>query len=374
MWRFSFSRSRSVQGRGSLRQYLSAMALFFIGAVAFSSSPTSSQLPPKQAYSPEAEGKFARGVEAYFEGNFSEALGALEEVSALPSNQRSSAALLLASRALVRLDRFTEALDTARRIEIDYPGSRYTADARLVAGDCHFQLKRYRDAAAEYARLLTVPGPLSLQASAAERLAGIVRNRAITAGEREEIRRQLGARRFRDAVLFGEARWYSRLGWKERSHAALTTYLDSVENGLFAALARRTLSGSQAVPDGNGDSGAGGFPSKPGISAPPEAGPDGRPAIGIPMPLSGSRSYAGQGAPRWNPVGERPDGKALRTSDRRHWRAPAGRRARILRFHSARGWKQPAADGVGCAVVGPGSECRRNNRAGFQSRRRRGLC
>ena len=194
----------------------------------------------------------------------------------------------------MRLDRFREALEAARRIEIDYPGSRYTADARLVAGDCYFRLKRYREAAAEYARLLAAPGPLSLRASAAERLAGIVRNRAVSAEERERIRRQLGPGRFRDAVLFGEARWYSRLGWKERSHAALATYLDSVENGLFAALARRTLAGHLEVQEGSGESGTGGSPSTSGVATRSGAGPDGRPAIGIPMPLSGSRSYAGE--------------------------------------------------------------------------------
>ena len=224
------------------------MALLSIGALPSVSIPTPAQALPRQSYSPEVESKFAPGVSAYAEGNYGEALRALEEVIALPSNQRSSAALLLASWALVRLDRFREALEAARRIEIDYPGSRYTADARLVTGDCYFQLKRYREAAAEYARLLATPGPLSLQASAAERLAAIVRNRVISTEEQERLRGQLGGRRFRDAVLFGEARWYSRLGWKERSHAALTTYLDSVENGLFSALARRTLSGDREVP------------------------------------------------------------------------------------------------------------------------------
>ena len=294
MWRFLSRWNRPFRRARILGEGLFTTALLSIGALHSVSGPIPAQPLPQQSYSPEAESKFARGVSAYAEGNYGEALRALEEVSALPSNQRTSAALLLASWALVRLDRFREALEAARRIETDYPGSRYTADARLVAGDCYFQLKRYPEAAAEYARLLTAPGQLSLQASAAERLAGIVRNRAISTEERERIRRQLGAGRFRDAVLFGEARWYSRLGWKERSHAALATYLDSVENGLFAALARRTLAGDKENPEGNGESGTGGLPSTPGVTTRAGAGPDGRPAIGIPMPLSGSRSYAGE--------------------------------------------------------------------------------
>ena len=294
MWRFLSRWNRFFQDARILGESLFTTALLSIGVLPSLSSPTPANPLPRPSYSPEAESKFSRGLSAYAEGNYGEALRALEEVRALPSNQRSSAALLLASTALVRLDRFTEALEAARRIEIEYPGSRYTADARLVAGDCYFQLKRYREAVAEYARLLTAPGPLSLQASAAERLAGMVRNRAITTAEQERIHRQLGARRFRDAVLFGEARWYSRLGWKERGHAALTTYLDSVENGLFVALARRTLAGDQAVPGGNGEFRKGGFPSQSGVKTAPEAGPDGRPAIGIPMPLSGARSYAGE--------------------------------------------------------------------------------
>ncbi|MCY3761235.1 MAG: ABC transporter substrate-binding protein [Gemmatimonadetes bacterium] len=294
MWRFLSKWNRPFRGARVLGEGLFTTALLSIGALPSVSSPAPAQPLPQHSYSPEADSKFARGVSAYAEGNYGEALRALEEVSALPSNQRTSAALLLASWALVRLDRFREALEAARRIESDYPGSRYTADARLVAGDCYFQLELYREAAAEYAGLLAAPGPLSLQASAAERLAGIVRNRAVSTEERERIRRQLGAGRFRDALLFGEARWYSRLGWKERSHAALATYLDSVENGLFAALARRTLGGDREVREGNGEFGTGGFPSTSGVATGSGAGPDGRPAIGIPMPLSGSRSYAGE--------------------------------------------------------------------------------
>ena len=293
MWHFISSRRRSLQGARILRKGLFATAIVFIGAVASVSSPTPVQLVPKPAFSPEAEAKFASGVEAYAEGNYGEALRALEEVSALPPNQRSSAALLLASRALVRLGRFREGLEAARRIELDFPGSRYTADARLVAGDCYFNLKRYRESAGEYVRLLAARGPLSVQASAAERLAALVRNRVITTEEQERLRGQLGGERFRDAVLFGEARWYSRLGWKDRSRAALISYLDSVENGVFAALARRTLSGDREVADGDEESRVG-FPLESGDPTGPDSGPAGRPAIGIPMPLSGSRSYAGE--------------------------------------------------------------------------------
>ncbi len=296
MWRFLFSRTRPLPGAPTPGEALFATALSFsLVAVASLSSPTSAQPLPRQTYSPEAERKFANGLAAYAEGDYGEALSALEEVSAMHSNQRSSAALLLVSRALMRLERYREALEAARRIEIDYRGSRYTADARLVAGDCLYQLKRYREAAAEYARLLATPGPLSLQASAAERLAAIVRNRVITTEERERIGRLVGAERFRDAVLFGEARWYARLGWHGRSRAVLTAYLDSVENGVFAALARRTLSGGTPGNAAEGEWRAGGLPAESGvITASESADPDGRPAIGIPMPLSGSRSYVGE--------------------------------------------------------------------------------
>ena len=295
MWRFFFSTDRSIPGARTLGKALFATALSFIlGAGVSVSSPSPAQPLPRQAYSPEAERKFASGFAAYIKGDYAEAVRALEGVSAMPSNQRTSAALLLVSRALVRQGRFMEALEAARRIEIDYPDSRYTADARLVAGDCFFQLKRYREAAAEYACLLATPGPLSLQASAAERLAAIVRNRVISTEERERIRGQLGAERFRDAVLFGEARWYARLGWQDRSRAALTAYLDSVENGVFAALARRTLSGGTTGTVGQRER-TGRLPAGSGVRTASEpASPGGRPAIGIPMPLSGSRSYVGE--------------------------------------------------------------------------------
>ena len=296
MWHFFPSMNRPFPGARTLGQGLfSAVALFALAAVVSVSSPTPGQPLPQPAYSPEAERKFADGLAAYIKGNYPEALSSLEEVSVMPPHQRSSAAFLLLSRTLVRLDRFEEALEAASRIETDFPGSRYTADARLVVGDCHFRLNRYREAAAEYAGLLAAPGPLSLQASAAERLAGIVINRMISAGEREQVRRQVGAERFRDAMLFGEARWYYRLGWKERSRAALTDYLRSVENGVFTALARRTLSGGASGTETESEWATDGLPAQSGVRAGLEsAGPGGRPVIGVPMPLTGSRSYAGE--------------------------------------------------------------------------------
>ena len=117
------SRARRLQARPCLRR-LSRSASWPSPSL---SSPTSAQPLPRQTYSPEAERKFANGLAAYAEGDYGEALSALEEVSAMHSNQRSSAALLLVSRALVRLERYREALEAARRIEIDYRGSRYTA-------------------------------------------------------------------------------------------------------------------------------------------------------------------------------------------------------------------------------------------------------
>ena len=297
MWHFLISRSGPFPGTGTPGRGLFATAPFFahVAAAFVFSLSTPVQPLSSQAYSPEAESKFADGLAAYIKGNYSRALSALEEVRAMPSHQRSSAALLLVSTTLVRLDRFKEALEAASRIEIDYPGSRYIPDARLVAGDCHFRLNRPLEAASEYARLLATPGPLSLHASAAERLAAIVRNRMITTEERERIRRQVGVERFRDAMLFGEARWYSRLGWKDRSRAALTDYLDSVDDGVFTPLARRTLSGGTSGTGTESGWDTGGLPAESGERVTSEStGPGGRPAIGIPMPLTGSRNYAGK--------------------------------------------------------------------------------
>ena len=76
-----------------------------------------------------------------------------------------------------------------------------------------------------------------------------------------------------DALLFGEARWYGRLGWVEHGRAASQIYLDQIEDGLFSGLAARQLYSGTTV--------------KPLEDT-------GLPRLGLLLPLSGPHSSIGK--------------------------------------------------------------------------------
>ena len=187
--------------------------------------------------SAEAEKVFAHGLEDYEAGRYDEALARLQRLLEFPPNQRSSAGQLLLGKTLFRLHRFGEALNAARGLQQKFAHSRYLPDARLLAGDSFFKLKRYYEAATQYGRLLATSAPLDIQAQAAERLAAIAKNGYVNAQGLESLRLAVGAGRLREALLFGQARWYRRLGWVEEAGQARQTYRDSVKGGIFARMA-----------------------------------------------------------------------------------------------------------------------------------------
>ena len=115
-----------------------------------------------------------------------------------------------------------------------------------MIGDSFFNIKHYDAAASQYGRLLATPAPLSLQAQAAERLAAMAWNRQIKKQELTRLRQTVGAGRLREALFFGRARWYQRLGWEEEAAQAMQTYRDSVANGIFAPIAAVWESGQPA--------------------------------------------------------------------------------------------------------------------------------
>ena len=242
-------------------------------------------------YSEGAEKQFSRGLAGYQREEYQEAREHFQKLLEFPLNQRTSAAQLMFSKSLFHLGQYGSALQAARSLQRRFPASRYLPDARLVAGDCYFTLRRYYEAATQYGRILATPASLALQASASERLAGIVKNRLISAKALESIRLSMGASRLREALIFGEARWYSRLGWEEQSRAAIQTYVDSVPKGIFAPLVERGALGArppQPVPA----PAASEWP--PPATEEPAARPDRdeRPGLGLLLPLSGPyRSY-----------------------------------------------------------------------------------
>jgi len=188
-------------------------------------------------YSPDADRVFAQGLQAYRNGEYEKArtafVGLLEQVT----HQHSSAGQLMLGKSYFRLGDYEGALAAARGLPRKYVDSRYIPAARLLTGDAYFQLKRYYEAAAEYGRLLATPAPLETQARAAERLAAIDKNGFISEKAMESVRLAVGKKRMREALFYGRARWFRRLGWDIEAAFAEQTYGDSIGNaGIFSSI------------------------------------------------------------------------------------------------------------------------------------------
>lgn len=296
------------QGRG----WIPACAVVLLGAVHW--VPVAAGAATTGArYLRDAERPFASGVSAFAADDLSRAREEFQSVTDLPANQRTGAALLMLARVHGRLgvrgggaEEYRAAIEIARTLERVAPGSRYGPDIQLVSGDCYYALKRYYEAATEYARILDGDGSVLVKASAAERLAGIVGNRSITPAALDRIRLQLGAARLRDALVFGQARWYGRLGWAPQSRERRQAYVDSVGSaGQFYVLvqeqgqeatgqpvARPDLS---AVGAADAESGAAWKETDAGVVTwiPSSARP-GVPRLGVLVPLTGEERATGR--------------------------------------------------------------------------------
>ena len=235
-WRKKYTRPlRYGQPRPRCRQYIARCVCVVFAAVLVPN------LAEGQArtwtYSADAEKIFGNGLVAYKQGRFDETLNHLQQLAEFPLNQRSSAGQFLLGKALYRLGRFAEAIDAALVLQRRFPISRYLPNARLLIGDSFFNSKHYSEAASQYGRLLATQAPLGIQAQAAERLAAMYWNGQLKEQERTRLRRAVGAGRLREALFFGRARWYQRLGWQEEAAQAMQTYRDSVVSGIFAPIA-----------------------------------------------------------------------------------------------------------------------------------------
>ena len=189
------------------------------------------------------------------------------------------------SKALFRLREYESALDAARQLQKRFGASRYIADSHLVAGDSHYALSRYSEAAAQYGRMLSMPAPLELQASAAERLAGMDLNGLVGEEALDRIRREVGAERLEDALLFGKAYWYRRLGWEAQGGEVMRTYLDRFPRGIFRPLADGAASRAGAAQPGPGSM----------DPAPVDRGEqEPLPRLGLLLPLSGPQHQIGE--------------------------------------------------------------------------------
>ena len=268
----------------TVRIHLIIPVFFFLAA---GGGPLPAQ-SPATVFSPVAEKTFHQGIEAFKAGHYETARSHLEKVVELAPNQRSSAAQLVLSKALFQLQKYEPALDAAKQLQKRFGASRYLADANLVAGDSHYALRRYSEAAVQYGRVLSMPSSLALQASAAERLAGMVKNGSIGEEALGRVRRKVGAERLQDVLFFGEAYWYRRLGWEAQSREAMQTYLDKFPWGLFRSLAAGDAEPAAAA---QADPGAPGADSQSAAKG-AEDGPV--PRLGLLLPLSGPQHQIGE--------------------------------------------------------------------------------
>ena len=244
-------------------------------------------------FSTQAEKLFAQGIDAYRKGDYERARDRLQQLLEFPTNQRSSAAQLVLSTAAFRLGDYGRALEAAKQLQRRHLGSRYTPYIRLIAGDSYHAMKRYYEAATQYSRILATPANIRLQASAAERLAAIVSNGSISPRALDSIRMSLGEDRLRDALRYGEARWYARLGWFDEGANALQTYIDETKNGIFNALARAELNKMHEV-SSEQVSGDIHTPEAPDAVLVDDAAIGDRPKVGMLLPLSGPMRQYGE--------------------------------------------------------------------------------
>ena len=235
-WRKKYTRPlRCGQPRPRCRQYIARYVCVVFAAVLV---PNFAEGQARTwTYSADAEKIFGNGLETYKQGRFDETLNHLRLLAEFPLNQRSSAGQFLLGKTLYRLGRFAEAIDAALVLQRRFPISRYLPNARLLIGDSFFNIKYHDEAASQYGRLLATQAPLGIQAQAAERLAAMYWNGQLKEQERTRLRQAVGAGRLREALFFGRARWYQRLGWQEEAAQAMQTYRDSVANGIFAPIA-----------------------------------------------------------------------------------------------------------------------------------------
>ena len=81
-----------------------------------------------------AERLFNQGLEAYQQGNYEQAARRFQRVTEYPMNQKTTAALLMAGRALYRMEAYREATTVLRTLQRRYPESRYRSAAEEVLG------------------------------------------------------------------------------------------------------------------------------------------------------------------------------------------------------------------------------------------------
>ena len=218
------------------------LSLFLILLVFASGHGFGAERKEELTFSPEAEKLFQKAIERYKQRHFRRARLDFQDIlERMPKNQRSSVAKLMLAKTLYKLRVYDLAIATVAELRKEYPYSRYLAEGEFLVGDCYFRQKRYVEAAAQYRKVASSAPDIRLKAKAAERLGAMSGVKMLPDGEREKLRRALGARGAEEVLRYGEAQWYSRLGYFDLGMAKLRSFLRAFPEGQFASEARALL-------------------------------------------------------------------------------------------------------------------------------------
>ena len=102
-------------------------------------------------YSQDAERIFKQGVTQFSEERFEEAVVSFDRViKAYSLNQRTTAAHLMKTKALLGLNNAAEAVRTLKHFLVEFPTSSYVADAHYTLGLAFVKLSRYDEAMRDF--------------------------------------------------------------------------------------------------------------------------------------------------------------------------------------------------------------------------------
>ena len=136
----------------------------------------------------EVDSLFYRGVDAYEEGRYTEALRLMELLDrAYSGHRRSTGSLLMQGKSLYKLGEYRQSLKAFERLISDYPMSNYIDDAFYGAGTVHYRMAHYAEAVINLMTIVDMNGDPNLQRKGA-RLASEIMDTYV---EDEELRQLL---------------------------------------------------------------------------------------------------------------------------------------------------------------------------------------
>ncbi len=156
--------------------------------------------------SSQVDSLFYRGVDAYKETRYQEALGTLRSLDRVyPEHQRTTASLLLQGKALYKLKRYEPAGEAFTLLISRFPESRYAGDARYGLACVHYRRNRFREAVLQLIAIRETEGEGKLAQRSGRLSSGIAFNR-MTADELKALLRELTTENSKAAITVELAR------------------------------------------------------------------------------------------------------------------------------------------------------------------------